>query len=268
MCVTSGPAKLGKTIISISEKVVGQQQRLVHVLGYQNSPTNLSPGPNAMLIHFPTKSHMTPANVLDTKGCKKLLTDMVAAQYPPQEGVTRGGLSHLFSKAYVFESGIYTIVLAPKAELVYEALSRVPADKRPNISKELLQFYAQNYPGWPIALCCFNSKQSEEADPLMWWYEPMDTSTFMLPGIDCHTGGVPDYRSQITRTPMLIFGSDHFPSGVGHKVNYTDNIPDQTRLFLPKKVFVVSFREKTRNGDYILPRADVYQGNEYALTIR
>lgn len=265
MCVTSDLAELLGTKIYLGQKIT--YERLINVLAYQNKPVNLSTGPNAMILHIPARAQMTQANNLNTQGCGNLLDDMIRSTIP----VTRsGGMSKSFSiseRALVYESGIYTIVQARNADAVYDALSRVPTNKRPIISRELLQYFNQTYKGWTIQLCCFDNKDTAKADPLMWWYEPMDTSTFVLPGIDSHDGGVPNFQQPVNRDTYLIFGSDNFPRGIGHQVDYTDNIPSLTRSFLPEKVIATSIRGNTPNGDFVLSGNDVAQNNLSNLRI-
>jgi hypothetical protein len=268
MCVTSDLAKLLGTKIYLGQKKVNR--RLLHILGYKADPQNLATGPNALIIHLPAKVKMTETNNLNTKGCSNLLDDMVQAALPKPKGELKRSLGiNLSERALVYTSGIYTVIQAHSADAVYDALNRVPANKRPNISRELLQYYNQNYNGWTLQLCCFDNKDVAKAEPLMWWYEPMDYSTFILPGVDSHDGGVPNYRYQVERDTYLIFGSDEFSRNIGHKVWYSDRkIPSQTQLFLPEKVIVTHIKGSTPNGDYILPTNNLLQGDTSALMIR
>lgn len=58
MCISTGEAAFSGTIV-----YCGRQHHpvhgLIHVLGYQNTAVNLADGPNAMLLHLPTRQ-LTP----------------------------------------------------------------------------------------------------------------------------------------------------------------------------------------------------------------
>jgi len=54
MCISTGEAAFSGTIV-----YCGRQHHpvhgLIHVMGYQNTAVNLTDGPNAMLLHLPTR---------------------------------------------------------------------------------------------------------------------------------------------------------------------------------------------------------------------
>ena len=54
MCISTGEAAFSGTIL-----YCGRQHHpvhgLIHVVGYQNTAVNLADGPNAMLLHLPTR---------------------------------------------------------------------------------------------------------------------------------------------------------------------------------------------------------------------
>ena len=263
MCLTLAPAKLSGTIIHIGEKIVNGE--LLHVLGYQNSVVSVTDSANAMVLHFPSRSVMTSNNVVNTVGCKNILKDMKSAIQPP-ELLTRGakGFSYGVTRSVqIFDTGIYTVVLADDASLIPAALHMVPKDKRPQISNETFNFYTQMYPGWSIALCCFNNRQTVDADPMMWWYKPQDEDTFTLPGIDSHNGQAP-LQGDVDRDHWLVYGSYRMPQNIGSKVFYTDNVRNVRDLanYLPERVVGFRVDGKGQNGDFTSSVHAIYGGHK------
>ena len=70
----------------------------------------------------------------------------------------------------MFEHDIYTVVLAADATLIPEALSLVPEHRRVPANRPLFYFYARMYPGYAVALCCFDNRDAARSDPLLLWY--------------------------------------------------------------------------------------------------
>jgi hypothetical protein len=243
MCVSAGPARLTGTILYggvVDHPVHGA----IHVLGYQNTPQNLADGPNAMLLHLP--GVLTRANFIDTSACPLILRQMVDAVRPVS-------VSRAFQSApqsvEVFDHDIYTVVLASSASLVSDALAWVPLRRRASVSAELLGFYADHYPDHTIALCCFDTKDALEADPLLIWYAPHDPSVLSLPAVDCHTGGIPDLAAQVPADHWVILGS----SPAGTPIARHPAVAD----FLPSHVIGRRFDGPTPNGDFRISRQDL-----------
>ncbi|HEX3958266.1 MAG TPA: hypothetical protein VHZ03_16825, partial [Trebonia sp.] len=69
-----------------------------------------------------------------------------------------------------------------------EVKERVEPRKRPAPNHGLLGFYADLYPGYPIAPCCLGNADAAEARPLLPWYQPLEHDRMVLPAIDCHPG--------------------------------------------------------------------------------
>jgi hypothetical protein len=247
MCVSNAPANFNGTIIYSG--ISGDS----HVLGYQNQMQNLSSGPNAMILHFPAKVKMTQANVLVTENCPNILKNMKEAIESNQPVMRSFSMTEAKS-VQVFDSGIYTIILADDARSIPSVLHLVPANKRPSLNTQLFTFYAEQFPECQIALCCFDSKDVVKSDPLIWVYSPIDVNTFHLPGLDCHTGGIPN-NDYVNRDHWLIFGSDK-----GEIVYYTDNIPTATKKFLPGKVIGFNLNSESRNGDFKVPVKSLAKG--------
>jgi len=158
MCCSTAPAKFSSTVLyAAAVKVHG---KTVHVNGYQNKVENLAhvdgkPGGNAMILPCPAvPGTMTQANIMATDGCPNILKDMERAVMPP---VYRGGpvmtlgASRSFNREVViFESGIYTVLLAQDARAIPDALPRVPREKRPSFNRPLFTAYARWYRNYPI----------------------------------------------------------------------------------------------------------------------
>jgi hypothetical protein len=262
MCISTSKAYFGGTTILISETTVNSNR--VHVLGYQNTAQNLTVGPNAMIIMIPSEETITSRNVLDTTNCKHILSRMIDALRPLDRGAQNAS-SEMFGLnkhlVEVFNSGIYTIATASNPQLIPSALHRIPENKRPAINDELFEFLGVARKGWQFALCCFDNKETVKADPLLWWYNPIDTETFILPGIDCHTGGIPSATDLVQRDHWLIFGSDRFDQGFSSRVDYGRNIPADTLKYLPKSVVGYNINSRGQNGDFIADVNAVRNGN-------
>ncbi len=202
-----------------------------------------------MLLHLPARD-MSQANFLDTRSCRSILADMVTALAPRSRSVSFGAGLVAKGRVQVFEHDIYTVVLASDAIAIPSALPQVPAPKRPEINAALCAFYARCYPGWPLALCCFDNRQAQQAAPLLLWYAPLNPNYFLLPALDCHTGEVPRLDEPVEVDHQVMLGSDDFPPGVGSIVDYHDTIPGEVDAFLPQRVIGRHFSGRMTNGDF------------------
>lgn len=150
MCVTTSEAKLSNTLIYTGHGTVKGQP--VHVLAYQNIATNKSPGPNAMIIPFPTFKEMDENNIIDTRSFKNFLKDLTNASKMQtrmlgrSDSISKGGR---ISLGKVFDVGSYTVVLADNVDQIPEALERVSVDKRPEITEKFLEGYGRLYKDQP-----------------------------------------------------------------------------------------------------------------------
>jgi hypothetical protein len=268
MCVSLGPAKLSETILYGAEvKVAG---KTVHVLGYQNTAENLDDGPNAMILPFPAKpGTMTEKNVIDTAACPKILKDMAEAVRPRTRGLPMSFGADAVGKGLpvrIFESGIYTVLLAENAKDIPQALNKVDAAKRPKLNKEIFEAYAKWYPDWPVALCCFNNAAKTNATPMLWWYEPLNEQALFLPALDSHTGGVPDLKANVDVDHTLVVGVSGMPHG--NVVRFSDPIPSEVRPYLFDRVAGNKYRATMGNGDFTLSIRDLQAGvfMHYRLT--
>jgi TonB family protein len=247
-CVSLWPAKFSATRGYIGEARL--KGKLVHLLAYQNDVVNLaikpiSHGPfktkaygpiesaaiaaqgNAMLLPIPAKpGSMTRFNVVNSSTCRHFLQDMERAiRFARPRRRPRSELSGGKSApaVQVFDTDLYTVVLAKSARDIPGALSRVPAEKRPAINPAIFEAYDVWYPGWTFALCCFNTAKQASARPLVWWYEPLDPGTLFFPAIDAHDGRPPDLQGNVQVDHVIAVGSrmiefrDTPVSNVGHR---------------------------------------------------
>lgn len=258
MCVSTAMAEFTGTTVFLGKKY-HPTHGWVFVLGYQNTAQNFSSGPNAMLLHLPAIS-MTQQNFLDTRSCRNVLKDMVTALMPRSRGVSFSmGIAK--GLVQVFEHDIYTVVLATDASLIPGVLPLVPEQKRIAVNQPLFDFYAKRFPGYAMALCCFDNKQAMDAAPLLMWYKPMNPDFFMLPALDCHTGDVPSLSEQVTVDHWVILGLDELSIGSGQTVNYTNHIHPDIFAFLPRRVIGAHFSGRMRNGDFGIRYNDVNKGD-------
>jgi hypothetical protein len=159
----------------------------------------------------------------------------------------------------VFDTGIYTVVLAEDARDIPSALDRVPPEKRPALNPELFEAYAAWYPGWTMALCCFSNADAVLADPLLWWYEPMRPEVLFAPALDCHTGRVPDLRQDVAVDHALVVAARDLRGAV--RVRYSDDIPDSVKPYLAAGVVGARLAGWMRNGDFVLRLAALQRGD-------
>ena len=286
MCVSLGPATFSNTILYVGSAL--RNGKLVHVLGYQNTAQNLAtkvepppssldpklwsqvvkekgasqvPAGNAMILPFPASAVMTKENVIDTSGCPGILKDIAESVKPKSRGSFSKGLDFddvCFSAGVeVFDTGIYTVVLARDPRAIPAALEQVPIEKRPDLKPEIFAAYAEWYPGWQIALCCFSNAEAVEADPLLWWYEPAFPDVYFAPALDSHTGGVPDLDAKVELDHTLAVGS---PEGKGAPIEYAGRLPEEVRAFLPTHGLGQEFSGYAGNGDFLIDRKDAQSG--------
>lgn len=245
MCMSLHPSKMTGTKIYAGEADLGGTY--AHVLAYQNVAETHAPGPNAMVLPIPAVT-LGPKNTVDTRKFKDFLSNIINATRSKSRSLSRGvGEAFGLSKSVqVFDVGSYTVVLARNPSAIVDGLASVPEDKRPALNETVIASFAANYPGWPIAVCCWNG--SIKPEPLLWWYEPLDPSTLFAPTLDAHDGSAPR-RGSVHTDHYLTFGSTIQPQG--EAVRYYQEIPTDVTSFLPTQVVGGKL-------DKILPNGDVY----------
>ena len=262
MCCTLEPAKMSKTILYAGDATIDGQYR--HVIGYQNKAVNEFSGPNAMILPFPAASRMGAENSIDVTGTKSLLSDMATAVMPRTRSMSKGFGSLGVAGGYVevFDSGDYTVVLAADARDIPHVLHKVPENKRPRLNENIFAAYAQWYPGWPIALCCFEAKKAVENQPMLWWYLPKAHDKLFLPAVDGHDGDVPRIKMTVARDHTVVVGTTAPTSQLmsqGNKVYYHDTLSDDLKKYAPTHVIGSKMESRTGNGDFQVRTAKVHE---------
>jgi hypothetical protein len=237
----------------------GLSGRTLHVLAYQNVAK--TDGPNAMIIPFPTDRAMDEDNVIDTRPFKSFLKNIVDAtkeqlRSDGRRSMMTLGMSSAKSMAKVFDVGSYTVVLANHVDSVPAALSRVPAYRRPKMSDKFLSGIGDLYPDQPIAVCCWDGEI--EAEPLMWWYEPHDTSKLFIPTMDAHDGQPPKKGEHVKTDHIICVGS--MDVARGNEVHYSqlDKMEAKVRRFLPKRVHGHKLPRTMENDDCFVKTAALH----------
>jgi hypothetical protein len=128
---------------------------------------------------------------------------------------------------------------------VLGALTQVPESKRPSINTQMLEAFEHYYPGWPVAVCCWNG--SVKPEPLLWWYEPRYPEWLFAPALDAHDGNPPDIHATVHVDHYVAFGSAIQPQG--QAVRYRDDA-GPFRSLLPSSVRGTSLLGGMSNGDF------------------
>ena len=276
MCVSVAPARFANTIVYAGE--IRRDGAMVHAAGYQNVAqshatvrdrwarlTGRSPHTgNAMCLHFPAvPGSMTQANVVDTEGCLRILRDMVAALQVTVAAKV-DSLQPTRAQVEVFESGIYTVALASDARAIVDALDRIPDRKRPPLNPVLFDWYHATFPGWPVALCCFDNTERALATPMLWWYEPAHREWLFAPAVDAHTGAVPDLSAPVPVDHWVVAGSSEMEEQAGSAVHYRDAVEPELAAYLPDRVVGSYHRGRLPNADFVIPVEAVRAGRPAA----
>ncbi len=260
MCVSTAPAEFTGTILYLGRHT-HPEHGPVEVLGYQNTAVNLADGPNAMLLHLPAAGAMTQANFLNTADTPYALRDLVDAVRPPVWAQGSGAVAAGEPRGVeVFDHDVYTVVLAADPRDIPAALARVPEHKRPTIGDELFGFYARAFPGYPVAVCCFDNADARRAAPLLLWYEPIFPDRLTAPALDAHSGAPPDPDAVVEADHWVVIGLDDPPEGWGIPVRYRRD-PGPLKPFLPARVIGREVAgTRLRNGDFVISLADARAG--------
>jgi hypothetical protein len=239
MCITFGSARLARTKLYAGEaRIAG---KYVHVIAYQNRAT--SAGPNAMILPIPAAAPLTEQNVVDTRTFSGFLDDIHQATHVASMSAFASRSASLDVR--VFNTGSYTVALAERPAAISQALARVPERRRPNVNPAILRAFDELYPGWPLAVCCWDGKI--RAEPLLWWYEPRMPRWLFAPALDAHDGGPPDPNAEVRVDHHVAFGSTLDP--FGDPVSYKDPVSGVARDLLPTRVRGARLRGTMPNGD-------------------
>jgi hypothetical protein len=243
MCISTGQSVMSNTLVYTGE--AEYKNKYVHVLAYQNKAK--SSVPNAMILPFPTEVEMSEDNIIDTTGFSSFLKNISDAskRLTLAFNSTRI-LGSIRKSAMIFDKGSYTVILAHNPQDIPNALEKLQAHKRPNISDEFLEGYMSLYPNQPIAVCCWSGNINPE--PLLWWYEPKDKDCLFIPTMDAHDGKPPNVHSKVYADHIISVGStiDKYDS---NKVYYSEQIPSSVGSLLPQNVFGSKINALIINGD-------------------
>lgn len=243
MCCTSGPAKLANTIIYAGHSTRGDQR--VQVLAYQNNAQSY--GANAMILPIPTDVALGPDNLVDTREGGAFLGQLVEALKPKRRSLSKSfGAAAGFADdlAEVFESGSYTVVTAQRLSQVREALTRVPANKRPEFTSEFLIGYGKLYQNHKFVICCWEGEL--EAEPVMLWFVPRDERLF-IPTMDAHDGGAPQ-PGMVETDHDIIVGTKDAGIPLRSAISFK-NIPDTIAALLAPRGIHHAPAWEAPNGD-------------------
>ena len=298
MCCSLAPAEFSKTIVFAGEAKHGR--KTVHVNGYQNTAQHLghhrspsiemlkrrflgevgAPKPaateasgNAMIIPIPAKPRtMSPKNLVSSEDCPNILENMAAAVRSLNRRETLSADSLIGAKlatrgVQIFEHDIYTVVLADDARKIPAALRRLPPSKRPPLNDEVFSAYAKWYPKWTVAVCCFTNEEAARAKPLLWWYEPMNRKQLFIPGLDSHTGGVPDLQGRAKRDHVMAVSSCSMTGGAAVRYGSRERLSTDAALFMPPQVIGAEMRNEDPNCDWYCSVADVRKGTFHPLRL-
>ena len=264
MCVSFKPARFSATTLYAAAG------RNLHVLGYQNTAqSTVSPNKdwgwdtefdpadgvgNAMLLPIPAMpGTMGQENVFSTASCKNILQDIGTA-VSPRRDVARSMLSFGDSMSIpkgvqIFETDVFTDVLADDPLKLAEVLAVIPQEKRPGLNVALLEAYAKWYPQWTMLLRCFSNTEPKKGLPLLCSYQPMYRDKLFAPALDCHTGDVPNLKASVYVDHTVAFGVAG--AEIGSAVRYTDpSIPANVRPLLVDKVVGGKLDGNYQNGDF------------------
>ena len=252
MCITSLEALLADTIVGVWD-IDHPEYGYRHVLAYQNVAKNLGDGPNCMLLHIPTYEPLTEACMINTENDKTFLANMY------KDADFSKGVFGARSISIV-QMGIYDIALLnePSAEHLEQALSMIPAEKRPEIRPEFMSFFQETFPGFPLVLCCFNNEDIKAASPVMVHFEPAFPQTFMFNTLDSH-GSIPVLGEEVPFHQKIVVGSQRVTEQFGTYATFKhEGVSEALLPFLPKFGFSTCFySEKIPNSDILIDNAEM-----------
>lgn len=252
MCITTLDASLSNTYVGVWD-IDHPDWGYRHVLAYENTPKNLSDAPNCMLLHIPSSSSLLPDHIINTENDPTFLSQMAKSLIPEESGYART-VDFSPKRNFVVEMGIYHLALLNivNEEALQEALESIPKEKRPIISPDFMQFYAQTFPGFPLLLCCFNNKEAKKASPIMVHFAPLFPDTFLFPTLESH-GQVPEVGSQQIFHQTIVTGSQQLMSpGNGFESFDLSGISESLLPFLPRIGAALSLNGPGPNMDVLL----------------
>lgn len=268
MCITTGPAALYATIVGawdIDHPKYGYR----HVLAYQNIPHNLSKEPNSMILPIPTHETLKPEQLLDTSRDPDLLKQIADQVAPIKKSPEFSRSRDRQDVNAVFEMGVYHIVMLNKVdqESLEACLAKVPEEKRPEISEELLNFYQKTYPGYPLLICCFSTRKEKESSPILLHYNPLHPETFMFNFVEAH-GEVPQLGSAIFAHQRIIIASYRIKEAFGdYKELKYDTYSEHLKDFLPVFAQGEHVNNRIPNYDLLIDNSKMAESDHLQINL-
>ncbi|MCA9804867.1 MAG: hypothetical protein KC777_23015 [Cyanobacteria bacterium HKST-UBA02] len=280
MCISIAPVSFGNTVTGLYEA-----DDKTHVIFYQNvvsqkgastpvtrtrsrrgatAPSNWTgrkASGNALVIPIMTDDFKSIRLLSDTADTPDLLADVRRSLQPPRRrsrGSLRGSKG-MSDQVIIQQFDIYTLVLAPHASLIPDAIKKVPAAKRPPLEQELFNQLEAWY-DCPFAVACFSDADAGESKPVAYAYSPKYPDYFMIYTLDGHDGSVPNLDAVVDLDHTVFAGSYRMDGG--KSVAYSDEIPAGLEKFVPRSVVGKAFPKGTRmiNGDIVVAVEDVVAG--------
>jgi hypothetical protein len=151
-----------------------------------------------MIIHLPT-DQVNEVNLMDLTSCPHILRDM---------GATNDVLLSfdITRSVKVCRVGSYHVILSERAKLIGSALDQVPADVRPEVNPQILEWYDTTFEEGVFLLACFGGNEEIDAEPFGVWYEPWYERTLSVPCIDAHDGSPPKLGEMVDRDHRIYVG--------------------------------------------------------------
>jgi hypothetical protein len=262
MCICLEPAKLTDTVIVAHQAT--HEGRPVNVIGYMNTADSVSREPNAMILPIPSAAPMSSDNCIDMTGTREAFGKYARMFEPRARGksVTRGiaAAAGPAGSIQVFSSGSYTVALTKQASLpdLRRALNEFPEGKRIALNRqraEVFRSFRTLYPDWYLAVCVWEG--FIEADPILWWYEPMDeyVDNHFVPGLDAHDGNPPDPSLMSVPIDHTVVVGDVRTQKGDNAMDVVALTPERVWKWLPTHVYGAHLRNRqARNGDWVLPK--------------
>lgn len=196
MCITSAPAKLSKTrILSIG------LEDGYHLLAYANTAKNLSDKVNCMIL--PVPGTLTQSDFFDTTAYAGFLKEL-EKNFTSRSRSHSKNLKTLSANVENFQLGMYNVFLSTEINAIGQVIDKLPEDKRPEVSKNLLTFFEKAYPSCSFVVCVFSNNSSMDSQPIMFRYKPNNEKVFFFPAVDAHDGNAPDLSKQVSVDHFLF----------------------------------------------------------------
>lgn len=256
MCVTFSPAKMGGTRAFTYATLSLHDHRASHISGYQNAATNLSRGPNCMLLHYPGNDLQLVKGPEHTKRFMLDMTRQLTRLSNLNPLVTRSAQPRA-AEAVIY--GDYDVVIAEQAADIEDAIETVQPDRRPHKSDKLMSvidWYEHRFQDHCFVLACFDGSV-DPTHPIVVEYVPHSDDVLFVPGLDGHDGDLPREGQDMQRDFRVAFGSDYTTLPI--PVNYGDDVTDMR--WAP--THVSGFYDDRRYGpnvDYVVPLEAINEG--------